>query len=222
MAKSLYLALKFGRISGWVYWAMADYVIKNNKLTPLGRAFQQYYRFLLPGTVMIKAEAADNGLLVVAGKKDENLVIIVINNSDQDKTIQLEGPGIPAEYFAYRTSSAENFSHLSNTGLTSIPVKANSITTLSNVGLPTGQQQAQSREDIMMFPNPAMNNVVVKNARGCDFTLRDYQGRCLLTKRLTDNEQLINLDDLHAGMYIVTISDNNRIRAEKLSIITKI
>jgi O-glycosyl hydrolase len=32
MAKSLYLGLKFGHISGGVYWAMADYIIKNNGL----------------------------------------------------------------------------------------------------------------------------------------------------------------------------------------------
>ncbi|HJZ41662.1 MAG TPA: hypothetical protein VJ203_14945, partial [Bacteroidales bacterium] len=91
MAKSLYLGLKFGHISGWVYWAMADYVIKNNKLTPLGRAFQQFYRFLLPGMVMIKADAADNDLLVLAGKMHDFLVVIIINNSDQDKTINLGG-----------------------------------------------------------------------------------------------------------------------------------
>ena len=32
MAKSLHLALRFGRISGWVYWYMADVIIKNNVL----------------------------------------------------------------------------------------------------------------------------------------------------------------------------------------------
>jgi O-glycosyl hydrolase len=136
MAKSLYLGLKFGRISGWVYWAMADFVIKDNELTPLGRAFQQYYRFLSPGTVMVKAEPADNDLLVVAGKNDENLVVIIINNSGQDKSVQLEGSGIPAEYFAYRTSSAENFKKLPGTGPAGISIKANSITTLSNNDCP--------------------------------------------------------------------------------------
>jgi len=221
MAKSLYLGLKFGHISGWVYWAMADYVIKNNKLTPLGRAFQQYYRFLLPGTVMIKTTAADNDLLVVAGKKNDNWVIIIINNSDQDKTIQLNGTGIPAEYKLFRTSAAENFKQLPNTGLTGIIMKANSISTLSYGNLPTKQEEIVSHEEIMVFPNPARENIIIKNARGCHFTLHDFQGRCLMAKPLADPEQMINLSNLHTGVYMVTITGSDRIITQKLTIINQ-
>jgi glucuronoarabinoxylan endo-1,4-beta-xylanase len=130
MAKSLYLGLKFGQISGWVYWAMADVVIKDNKLTPLGRSFQQYYRFLRPGTIMIDASTTDKDLLIVAGKKDENLAIIVINNSEVDKAINLVGNNLPETYFVNRTSKLENFKNLSGTGKNEIFIKAQSITTL--------------------------------------------------------------------------------------------
>jgi hypothetical protein len=130
MAKSLYLGLKFGQISGWVYWAMADVVIKDNKLTPLGRSFQQYYRFLLPGTIMIDASTTDKDLLIVAGKKDENLAIIVINNSEVDKAINLVGNNLPETYSVNRTSKSENFKYLPSTGKNHILIKAQSITTL--------------------------------------------------------------------------------------------
>jgi len=130
MAKSLYLGLKFGQISGWVYWAMADVVIKDNRLTPLGRSFQQYYRFLLPGTVMIEVSANDKDLLIVAGKKDGNLAIIVINNSDVDKAINLVGTDLPETYSVNRTSKNENFIYLPGTGKNGIEIKAQSITTL--------------------------------------------------------------------------------------------
>ncbi|MFN8254407.1 MAG: hypothetical protein U0W24_01880 [Bacteroidales bacterium] len=130
MAKSLYLGLKFGQISGWVYWAMADYVIKDNKLTALGRSFQQFYRALKPGTVMVEAGSADNELLIVAGKNGSNLAVIVINNSEVDKAINLIGVGIPDTYNVNRTSKTENFKYLPQCGKEKILIKAQSITTL--------------------------------------------------------------------------------------------
>ena len=130
MAKSLYLALKFGQISGWVYWAMADYVIKDNKLTPLGRSFQQFYRALLPGTVMVKTSTTDKDLLIVAGKKYADLAIIIINNSDTDKAINLAGSNLPVKYRVNRTSKDENYKYLPETGNADIFIKAQSITTL--------------------------------------------------------------------------------------------
>jgi O-glycosyl hydrolase len=130
MAKSLYLGLKFGQISGWVYWAMADYVIKDNKLTPLGRSFQQFYRALQPGTVMVEATSADNELLIVAGKNGNNLAVIVINNSEVDKVINLTGEGIPDSYSVNRTSKTENFKYQQQSGKNKILIKAQSITTL--------------------------------------------------------------------------------------------
>jgi len=130
MAKSIYLALKFGQISGWVYWAMADVVIKDNILTPLGRSFQQFYRFLLPGTIMVEAITSDKDLLIVAGKKDQNLAIIVINNSDIDKAINLVGENLPETYSVKRTSKLENFINLPRTGKNEVLIKTQSITTL--------------------------------------------------------------------------------------------
>jgi hypothetical protein len=218
MAKSLYLGLKFGHISSWVYWAMADYVIKNNQLTPLGRAFQQFYRFLLPGTVMIKATSADNDLLAVAGKKNNNLVVIIINNSSLDKSISLDGIGIPTEYKLFRTSATENFKQLPNTGASGIIMEANSISTLCYGDLPTKQDQVLSHNNIEVFPNPACNYVKVKNAQGCSFILYDLHGQCIKNQTLIDSEQSVDVSKLCAGLYFVTITGNNQNQTQKLVI----
>jgi glucuronoarabinoxylan endo-1,4-beta-xylanase len=221
MAKSLYLGLKFGQISGWVYWAMADYVIKNNKLTPLGRAFQHYYRFLIPGTQMVKATSTDKDLLVVAGKNEDNLVVIIINNSDQEKNMQLDGMNIPVEYHMYRTSENENFKQLSVTGLTGIIMKPNSITTLSYVGLPSNIQQTVSRNSIAVYPNPATDKIIVKNAQDCYLTLHDFKGGCLLKQALTDPTQIIDVSLLHTGFYMITVTGNNQVMTQKLNVFHK-
>jgi hypothetical protein len=197
---------------------MADFVIKNNNLTPLGRAFQQYYRFLLPGTVIISTTAPDNDLLVIAGKRNDDLAIIVINNSDQDKIIDLQGNKLPSELRMFRTSANENFRQLDNTELTGITMKAKSITTLATQTLPTKNETSMTGEKIRMFPNPAREKLLVKNADGCHYTLHDFQGRCLLSGNVTASEQHIDLNTLQSGIYLVTIFGNNHQITQKLTI----
>lgn len=219
MARSLYLALRFGHISGWVYWAMADYVIKNNVLTPLGRAFQQYYRFLPPGTVMIGASSNDPDLLVVAGKTGEDLSVIVINNSAENKTVNLTGGAIPDQYFAYRTSATESFKRLPNASLTGIPMKANSITSLTSRRITTGTVGHPSDPEIGMFPNPASQLLLITNARGGYLTLHDLQGRCLLAQSLPENRESLDISGMHPGLYMATITCNGRTFSQKLAIL---
>jgi glucuronoarabinoxylan endo-1,4-beta-xylanase len=219
MAKSLYLGLKFGQISGWIYWVMADFVINNNRLTPLGRAFQQYYRFLTPGTIMVKTVTTDKDLLVVAGKKEDNLVIIIINNSAFEKTIRLEGNDLPSEYHMYRTSVNEHFKQLSLTGLNGIIMKPNSITTLSHTGLPTMIKEAASLNEILVYPNPAQDKIFVRNGRNCYLTLHDFKGGCVLTQLLSEQEQIIHVGMLQPGIYMVTLTGNEQVITQKLTII---
>jgi O-glycosyl hydrolase len=210
MAKSLYLALKFGHISGWIYWAMADYVIKNNQLTPLGRSFQQYYRFLRPGAVMVDAETDDARLLVVAGRKDNNLAVVIINNSPQDLTVRLDGTGLPDYYACYRTSSAEKFSKLADAGVSGIPVKANSITTLYHEGSTTAAPKPLLNETIEITTGNEGQSLKIINAQNCQITLNDLQGRCIMQKKLYSACEPIELRHIHTGAYLVTVSDNNR------------
>jgi len=219
MSRSLFLALKFGHISGWVYWAMADYVIKNNVLTPLGRAFEQYYRFLLPGTTMIKASSSDPDLLVVAGKLRDNLSVVVINNSGEDKSIRLEGDAIPAEFKQYRTSESDNFTHLPVTGNTGILLKANSITSLASGDLPTAQLQLSPSESIELTLNPAAHYIQINHGQDCTFALLDIQGRCLKKQQLKDPEQRVETGELPAGMYIISVTGAGRSLSRKMAII---
>jgi hypothetical protein len=52
----------------------------------------------------------------------------------------------------------------------------------------------------------------------CYFTLHDFKGRCLLTNVPADYEQIIDLSELPAGEYVITISGKNGIQIHKLII----
>ncbi len=135
MAKSLYLALRFGHISGWVYWYYADIAIQDNQLTPLGYSFKNFYRYIRPGAVSVDVSVADADVLPLAFVHPTNktTTVVLINNSGVSKSIRLNisGGSVPATYQAYRTSATENTADLgSRAGGSVIELPAQSITTL--------------------------------------------------------------------------------------------
>jgi glucuronoarabinoxylan endo-1,4-beta-xylanase len=137
MSRSLYLAIKFGRISGWIYWYMADVMISNNQLTPLGYAFKNFYRYVRPGAANVSATSSDPEILSLAFDHvaDSATTIVLINNGTTMKTVSINvtGGSIPSQYTIYRTSATENCINagvLSATGTLQLPPQ--SITTLDH------------------------------------------------------------------------------------------
>jgi glucuronoarabinoxylan endo-1,4-beta-xylanase len=134
MARSLYLALKFGRITAWIYWAMADAVIINNELTPLGYAFKNYYRHIRPGAIRVDAQSTDTDILTLAFKDPVSsaLTVILINQSDQQKSVKASFVSSRSQFLLYRTSSSENCRDLGILNSSSIVLPAKSISTVTN------------------------------------------------------------------------------------------
>jgi glucuronoarabinoxylan endo-1,4-beta-xylanase len=137
MSRALYLALKFGRVTGWVYWYMADAMIVNNVPTKLGYALKNYYRYVRPGAVSVDATSSDPEILPLAFEHvtDSSTTIVLINNGTTTKTITLtvSGGSIPSQYTIYRTSATENCINagaMNSSGTIQLP--AQSITTLDN------------------------------------------------------------------------------------------
>jgi hypothetical protein len=101
-------------------------------------ALRQYYRFVRPGAVRIKATpaTADTNLLVTAFKRtitggEANWAIVLANRLTTPKGIRLAGTGLPATFDLYQTSASLNgtkLNSISNTDSLTLPGK--SITTL--------------------------------------------------------------------------------------------
>ncbi|UCH13723.1 MAG: T9SS type A sorting domain-containing protein, partial [Bacteroidales bacterium] len=76
-------------------------------------------------------------------------------------------------------------------------------------------------EDIfnaVLFPNPAGNFFYVScesNDNSVELVILDMAGRIVLNKKINNNE-IINIGTLNAGIYIINIKSKNRVYTKKL------
>lgn len=212
MSKSLYLALKFGNISAWVYWSMNDAMVVDNKLTPLGYAFKNYYSFVRPGAVRIGSESTDAGILTVAFRHPEtnDLSIVLINQTSEAKSVTLNIPSGHGDLTMYRTSDVQNCANLGVVNGDQISLPANSINTLSTIadgGVVDVEKKSEYK--IKVYPNPAGKNVLVELPEGIgQSTLKviDPKGKLILNDRIDARRLDVDTRSWAGGTYIFQIS----------------
>jgi glucuronoarabinoxylan endo-1,4-beta-xylanase len=225
MAKALYLALKFGRISAWVYWAMADAIIQNNNLTPLGYTFKNFYRFVRPGAVRIAAESSDTGVLTLAFRQPDSneLTIILINNSTQSKNVLLDVQVEHDTLNLFRTSSTENCKDLGvlPDPIVVLPAKSvSTITTIEGSGVVGIEKKSETSLSVFVYPNPATKRVEIEFAtskRDCQIEMIDQWGRVARKEKFSSMKNIsIETEGLKTGMYHLKISDGHTVSYHKL------
>jgi O-glycosyl hydrolase len=141
LAKSMYLALRFGEISAWVYWSVSGdpgsefSIMANGEPTLLYYVSKQFFKYLRPGAIRVDATAEDAGILPLAFKNptDGSMSIVLINTSASEKDVALEIPVRPAQFTAYRTSATENCIEAGTVG-DAVSLPPSSITTLVGYG----------------------------------------------------------------------------------------
>ncbi|MGQ9619666.1 MAG: T9SS type A sorting domain-containing protein [Bacteroidales bacterium] len=204
MAKSLYLALKFGQISGWIYWTIADYVIKENKLTKLGYAFKNYYRFIKPGSIHVASNCSDESILVTAFKKSGDLTLVIINNSGASKqvVINLLNASETPTLYIYRTSENENCNFAGYVRNSPFYLPAQSITTLTS-GINTSISRLIPATDEIIW-EPAMKRLRIDNNKEGFIKITDSAGRTVYNMIKNSNQCCVYLNSLNSGFYIVT------------------
>jgi len=172
LARSMHLALRFGKISGWVYWQMSGDIIENNVPNSKFYVFKNYYKYIQPGALQIQSESSDPGLLVTAFKHLENkkLVVVIINNSDFSKVPEIilprvtKGSPYPTRYRVYRTSETENCKDYGYIQPEEVILPPRSVTTLIwDDYEETGWGNATNMPvpSIEVYPNPARNTLKI-------------------------------------------------------------
>jgi glucuronoarabinoxylan endo-1,4-beta-xylanase len=144
LARSMYLALRFGEISAWVYWGISGEsgssfsIMADGEPTILYYVSKQFYKYIRPGAIRVDAESDDSGVLPLAFKNPTNgaLTLVMINSGDVTKEVSLDIPVRPDGFTAYRTSASEN-SVEAGTITNTVSLPAQSITTLVGYG-PSG------------------------------------------------------------------------------------
>ena len=142
LAKSMYLALRFGDISAWVYWSVSAEagsefaIMADGEPTILYYISKQYFKHIRPGAIRVDANSDDPEILTLAFKNptDGSMSLILINIAETQKEVTLNIPVRPDEFTAYRTSATENAAETGVvTDMVSLP--GESITTLVGYGL---------------------------------------------------------------------------------------
>lgn len=136
LAQSMYLALRFGEISAWVYWSISAEpgsefaLMANGEPTVLYYASKQFFRYIRPGARRLETNSNDPEVLPLAfqNSAEGSMTLLFINNADAEKTVTLDIAVRPAQFAVYRTSDSENSAHVGTiTNVVNLPPR--SITT---------------------------------------------------------------------------------------------
>jgi hypothetical protein len=71
---------------------------------------------------------------------------------------------------------------------------------------------------IMVYPNPASDRLIIRNAEGADLTMFDVLGRSVLTMKNLTGPQNIDVSRLVTGTYTLKIQSNNDLICKKIVI----
>jgi O-glycosyl hydrolase len=121
-AQNIHNALVYGQVTAWMWYetwkgpgpAHNPYSIWDyyGVITPKYYTLKQYFHWVRPGAVRIKADATDPGLLVSAfvQKKDRTFTAVVINRAASSRDAQINVAGVPGltSLSMSRTSAREN------------------------------------------------------------------------------------------------------------------
>jgi hypothetical protein len=79
----------------------------------------------------------------------------------------------------------------------------------------TGISGVSEAKDIMIFPNPAINqiNITISNSnyQALQIFIYDIQGKLQKTISLKSSNSMINISDLNSGIYILKIADSEKV-----------
>jgi O-glycosyl hydrolase len=133
LAGAIHGSLYAGNISLWTNWGFEDMQLTKNVPNTSFWASKNYFNYIRPGAVRVKATSNHADILVTSFiNPDNSLVTVMINKSALAIPVTLSGADISDRYEVYRTSNKENcvFAGLISLedGLFMVP--ANSITTL--------------------------------------------------------------------------------------------
>lgn len=80
-----------------------------------------------------------------------------------------------------------------------------------NVGPATGIIESTSIGNIEIYPNPTTGNVNMKvdvKLIGSNYAVIDVLGKTVLTGTIKTNEEILNLENVSAGIYFISVGDN--------------
>jgi len=150
LSEMIYAALKFGKISAWVWWQLSEAekspatddrysLMSDGNPTKAYYVSKQFYRYIRPNAVQVLSACDDTLVYPVAFKHtaDRTFTVVLVNSASSEKSVTLAGGG-PASYRAYRTSASQNCADAGTVSAGSVTLPASSVTTLYAQDYATG------------------------------------------------------------------------------------
>jgi len=70
-----------------------------------------------------------------------------------------------------------------------------------------------------IYPNPAKENIIVRNAEGKDLTIRNISGQTVLSEAVTSYDHLVDMSRLSRGTYLVSLSRQQKIQTTRVIVL---
>lgn len=225
-ARGMHVALKFGHISGWVFWALSGNALNGNKLTHCGAAMRNYYKFIKQGYIAVDASTSDAAILVTAYKKGKSLVVVAINNSSGAKTVQLNTgtSALPSSFNVHRYSATEMSVALGSVSNNSFSLPANSVTTMVYEDKLNAVENLESvSEHLNIYPTEVYNGQVNIEYTGLGkvvaISMFSTDGRLIQNFNVYNPTSLtLNTEGMDKGLYVLKINTTNGVHSKKINI----
>jgi O-glycosyl hydrolase len=115
LAQAIYSALKYGKLSAWVWWTLSErggndmVLMADGQPTPKYYASKHFYRYVRPGAIAIESTSSDDKVGVMAFKHldQKTLTVVLLNVDGAEKDVRLGGARLPASFKAYRSTASE-------------------------------------------------------------------------------------------------------------------
>ncbi len=240
LAKAMYVGLKFGKVSAWIWWQIASKNESENEyelFTFNGIKYKKYFtlkhfaRYVRPNAVSVGATCAEDvDILPLAFQHDvkKTLTVVLINQSTVEKTVKLSfaDPSItPTSYKMYISNTSNDCADKGsiNAGA-DFKIPANTLMTLVGEGsmpIITGMNDGEETTNTFeVYPNPASSMAIVDFNTNLQTTIEVKDAYSKIVKSIpavfTSNNTTveINTEDLANGIYFVQIGN----KAKKLVI----
>ncbi|TAH27306.1 MAG: T9SS C-terminal target domain-containing protein [Cytophagales bacterium] len=224
-AQSMHLALKFGHISGWVFWYFNENLVKDNLLTHTGNSMKMYYKHILPGFINVESSATDKEILVTAFKRNKGIVIVAINNGTTSKTVSLSTgkTTLPASFKVYRYSANETGELINTVMNNSFSLPAKSVSTLVFEDNTTAIEETLNSSNLKIYPTEVYYNEINIDYTGNNnlknVSLISIDGKEIKNIVCNDNIPLIlNTEGVPKGLYILKVNTDKSVKSEKINI----
>ena len=74
----------------------------------------------------------------------------------------------------------------------------------------------QFLSQLSIYPNPTNNRVHILNAQNTDLTVYDVLGKVLMSQKLNNSNEVVDLSQLLSGTYFIALDQNGQRRVEKV------